>query len=138
MALSRQKFTFERLRRFELTKRNAREFLWDSDVTMRACRATTGKKAFIFKHVFLGKTLRITISSIHDCKFDDARTEARRLQTLIDTGSDYPCTTCFSQLPVGAGFSCSRLRSACFSCARRRFRFVLRITASLPVCSRPI
>ncbi|EAM9431481.1 DUF4102 domain-containing protein, partial [Salmonella enterica] len=88
MASSRQKFTFERLRRFELTEGKLQEFLWDSDVTMLACRATKGTKAFIFQSVFLGKTLRMTIGKISDWKIDDARTEARRLQMLIDTGVD--------------------------------------------------
>lgn len=88
MALARQKLTFERLRKFELTKGKSQEFLWDSDVTMLACRATKGTKAFIFQSVFLGKTLRMTIGKISDWKIDDARSEARRLQTLIDTGID--------------------------------------------------
>ncbi|MEG1120560.1 MAG: preprotein translocase, partial [Citrobacter sp.] len=59
MALARQKLTFERLRKFELTEGKSQEFLWDSDVTMLACRATKGTKAFIFQSVFLGKTLRM-------------------------------------------------------------------------------
>lgn len=88
MALARQKLTFERLRKFELTDGKSQEFLWDSDVTMLACRATRGTKAFIFQSVFLGKTLRMTIGKISDWKIDDARSEARRLQTLIDTGID--------------------------------------------------
>lgn len=88
MALARQKLTFERLRKFELTEGKSQEFLWDSDVTMLACRATKGTKAFIFQSVFLGKTLRMTIGKISDWKIDDARSEARRLQTLIDTGID--------------------------------------------------
>ena len=88
MALARQKLTFERLRKFELTDGKSQEFLWDSDVTMLACRATKGTKAFIFQSVFFGKTLRMTIGKISDWKIDDARSEARRLQTLIDTGID--------------------------------------------------
>lgn len=55
---------------------------------MLACRVTKGTKAFIFQSVFLGKTLRMTIGKISDWKIDDARSEARRLQTLIDTGID--------------------------------------------------
>ncbi|MDK9585727.1 tyrosine-type recombinase/integrase [Lelliottia wanjuensis] len=88
MALARQKFTFERLRKFELTEGKSQRFLWDTDVTMLACRATKGTKAFVFQSVFLGKTLRMTIGNINDWRIDDARTEARRLQTLIDTGID--------------------------------------------------
>lgn len=88
MAHARQKLTFERLRKFALSEGKSQEFLWDSDVTMLACRVTKGTKAFIFQSVFLGKTLRMTIGNINDWRIDDARTEARRLQMLIDTGSD--------------------------------------------------
>lgn len=88
MALSRQKFTFERLRRFTLPEGKNQTFLWDADVTTLACRATSGTKAFVFQSVYAGKTLRMTIGNVNDWKIDDARAEARRLQTLIDTGID--------------------------------------------------
>lgn len=88
MAISRQKLTFERLRKFELTEGRSQTFLWDTEVSTLACRATKGTKAFIFQSVFLGKTLRMTIGNINDWKIDDARNEARRLQTLVDTGTD--------------------------------------------------
>ncbi|AXC71211.1 integrase family protein [Salmonella enterica] len=88
MALSRQKLTFERIRRFTLPEGKKQTFLWDTDVTTLACRATSGAKAFVFQSVYAGKTLRMTIGSINDWKIDDARAEARRLQTLIDTGID--------------------------------------------------
>ncbi len=57
MALSRQKFTFERLRRFTLPEGKKQTFLWDADVTTLACRATSGAKAFVFQSVYAGKTL---------------------------------------------------------------------------------
>ncbi|WP_223878637.1 MULTISPECIES: tyrosine-type recombinase/integrase [Pectobacterium] len=88
MAISRQKLTFERTRKFSLPEGKSQAFLWDADVTTLACRATSGTKAFIFQSVFAGKTLRMTIGNINDWKIDDARAEARRLQTLIDTGID--------------------------------------------------
>lgn len=88
MASPRQKLTFERIRKFELPKGKAQAFLWDADVTSLACRVTIGAKAFIFQSVFAGKTLRMTIGNVNDWKIDEARTEARRLQTLIDTGMD--------------------------------------------------
>ncbi|WP_145586150.1 tyrosine-type recombinase/integrase [Yersinia kristensenii] len=88
MAISRQKLTFERLRKFELTEGKSQAFLWDTEVPALACRATKGTKAFIFQSVFLGKTLRMTIGNINVWKIDDARNEARRLQTLVDTGTD--------------------------------------------------
>lgn len=88
MTLSRQKLTFERIRKFSLPEGKTQEFFWDSDVTALACRVTKGTKAFIFQSVFAGKTLRMTIGNINDWKIDDARAEARRLQTHIDTGID--------------------------------------------------
>ncbi|HBL7007728.1 TPA: integrase family protein [Citrobacter koseri] len=88
MALSRQKLTFERIRKFSLPEGKTQVFLWDTDVTSLACRATSGAKAFVFQSVYAGKTLRMTIGNINDWKIDDARSEARRLQTLIDTGID--------------------------------------------------
>ncbi|HDS8779863.1 TPA: integrase family protein [Klebsiella michiganensis] len=88
MALPRQKLTFERIRKFALSEGKNQAFLWDADVTTLACRATRGTKAFVFQSVYAGKTLRMTIGNINDWKIDDARAEARRLQTLIDTGTD--------------------------------------------------
>ena len=88
MALSRQKLTFERIRRFTLPEGKNQVFLWDTDVTSLACRATRGAKAFVFQGLYAGKTLRMTIGNINDWRIDDARAEARRLQTLIDTGID--------------------------------------------------
>lgn len=88
MALPTQKLTFERIRKFALSEGKNQAFLWDADVTTLACRATRGTKAFVFQSVYAGKTLRMTIGNINDWKIDDARTEARRLQTLIDTGID--------------------------------------------------
>ena len=88
MALSRKKLTFERIRRFTLPEGKNQVFLWDTDVTSLACRATRGAKAFVFQSLYAGKTLRMTIGNINDWRIDDARAEARRLQTLIDTGID--------------------------------------------------
>lgn len=41
-----------------------------------------------FQSIFLRKTIRMTIGKIDDWRIDDARSEARRLQTLIDVGID--------------------------------------------------
>lgn len=88
MALSRQKLTFDRIRKFALAEGKNQAFLWDADVSTLACRVTRGTKAFVFQSVYAGKTLRMTIGNINDWRIDDARAEARRLQTLIDTGVD--------------------------------------------------
>lgn len=88
MASSRQKLTFERIRKFALPEGKTQAFLWDADVTTLACRVTSGAKAFVFQSVFVGKTLRMTIGNVNDWRIEEARAEARRLQTLIDTGID--------------------------------------------------
>lgn len=88
MASSRQKLTFERIRKFTLPEGKTQTFLWDADVTTLACRVTSGAKAFVFQSVYAGKTIRMTIGNVNDWRIDEARAEARRLQTLIDTGID--------------------------------------------------
>lgn len=87
-AMNRQKLTTGRIQNLILPEGKSQAFLWDSDVNTLACRVTKGTKAFIFQSVFLKKTIRITIGNISDWKIDNARAEARRLQTLIDTGID--------------------------------------------------
>lgn len=88
MTTIRQKLTVERIRKHSLPEGKTQAFLWDLDVTSLACRVTKGTKAYIFQSVFAGKTLRMTIGNINDWRIDEARVEARRLQTLIDTGLD--------------------------------------------------
>ncbi|TNI73169.1 tyrosine-type recombinase/integrase [Aeromonas media] len=88
MTTIRQKLTVERIRKHSLPEGRTQAFLWDLDVTSLACRVTKGTKAYIFQSVFAGKTLRMTIGNINDWRIDEARVEARRLQTLIDTGMD--------------------------------------------------
>ncbi|WP_048796115.1 MULTISPECIES: tyrosine-type recombinase/integrase [Serratia] len=88
MAQPRQKLTIERIRKFCLPEGKDQAFLWDADVSMLACRVTKGAKSFIFQSYFASKSIRITIGNINDWRIEDARTEARRLQTLIDTGID--------------------------------------------------
>ena len=86
--MSRQKLTTDRIRKFSLPDGKDQSFLWDSDVPMLACRVTKNMKCFIFQGIFLRKTIRMTIGKVNDWRIDDARSEARRLQTLIDTGID--------------------------------------------------
>ena len=88
MPITRQKLTVERIRKHSLPGGKTQAFLWDSDVTSLACRVTKGTKAYTFQSVFAGKTLRMTIGNINDWRIDEARVEARRLQTLIDMGID--------------------------------------------------
>ncbi len=67
----------------------AQAFLWDTEAPGLALRATPGEsRAYIFQSKLHGKALRVTIGDVRAWNLDAARTEARRLQTLLDAGTD--------------------------------------------------
>ena len=86
--MPRIKLTAGRIRDFDRPTDKAQAFLWDTEVPGLAVRATAGAKAYIFQGKLTGKDLRVTIGDVRAWSLDDARTEARRLQTLIDQGTD--------------------------------------------------
>ncbi len=86
--MQRERLTPERIRRFTLPEGSAQAFLWDTEAPRLAVRATAGAKAFIFEAKLDRRTLRVTIGDVRAWNLDDARAEARRLQTLVDQGID--------------------------------------------------
>ncbi len=67
----------------------AQTFIWDAGTPGLALRITlAGGKAYIFESRFNSKTVRMTIGDIKAWSLSDAQAEARRLQTLIDAGTD--------------------------------------------------
>lgn len=87
--MQRQRLTLPRINAFTCATGKGQDFLWDSDVPRLAARATeAGAKSFIFGGKLAGKSIRLTIGSVGDWLIDDARAEARRLQTLVDQGID--------------------------------------------------
>lgn len=86
--MARQKLTIDRIKKYALSPGKRQDFIWDSEVPALACRVTKGAKAFIFQSMYVGKYIRMTIGSVQDWHVEDARAEARRLQTLIDRGLD--------------------------------------------------
>lgn len=86
--MARVKLTLARIRAAELPAGKKQHFLWDVDAPQLAVRVTAGAKAFVFQSLFAGKTLRLTIGDCNDWQLEAARNEARRLQTLIDSGTD--------------------------------------------------
>jgi integrase len=87
--MQRQRLTLPRINAFTCAAGKGQDFLWDSDVPRLAVRATeAGAKSFIFGGKLTGKSIRLTIGSVGDWLIDDARAEARRLQTLVDQGID--------------------------------------------------
>lgn len=67
----------------------AQTFIWDAGTPGLALRITqAGGKAYIFESRFNGKTVRMTIGDVKAWSLSGAQSEARRLQTLIDEGTD--------------------------------------------------
>ncbi len=86
--MQRERLTPERIRRFTCADGTAQSFLWDTEAPRLAVRATAGAKSFIFESKLDRRTVRVTIGDVRAWNLDEARTEARRLQTEIDQGND--------------------------------------------------
>lgn len=86
--MQRERLTPERIRRFSCPADTKQAFLWDTDAPRLAVRATVGAKSFVFEAKLNRQTVRVTIGDVKAWNLDDARAEARRLQTLIDQGID--------------------------------------------------
>lgn len=86
--MARTKLTAGRIRDFACPAGKAQAFLWDSEAPGLAVRATAGASAFVFQGKLNNKDFRMTIGDVRAWGIDDARTEARRLQTLVDQGTD--------------------------------------------------
>jgi integrase len=85
--MPKARLTPERIRTFATDKPQA--FLWDATTPGLAVRATAaGSKSFVFQGKLHGQAIRITIGDVRAWNLDRARTEARRLQTLLDQGID--------------------------------------------------
>ena len=87
--MAKARLTAGRIRDFECAPGKAQDFLRDTDTQGLGIRATKGAKAFIFQSKLKdGSTIRRTIGDVRAWNLDDAKEEARRLQTLIDKGTD--------------------------------------------------
>ena len=86
--MQRERLTPDQIRRFNLPPDARQAFLWDTEAPRLAVRATAGAKSFVFESKLNRRTIRVTIGDVRAWNLDDARTEARRLQTLVDQGTD--------------------------------------------------
>ena len=86
--MQRERLTPDRIRRFTCPKDKSQTFLWDTEAPRLAVRATAGAKSFVFESKLNRRTLRVTIGDVRAWNIDDARAEARRLQTIVDQGID--------------------------------------------------
>ncbi|MCH6584880.1 MAG: DUF4102 domain-containing protein, partial [Proteobacteria bacterium] len=83
------KLTAGRIADFQCPKDKLQVFLWCSDPAGLAIRATINKaKSYIFQAKIKGKSMRVTIGDVKAWSIEGAKTEARRLQVLIDGGFD--------------------------------------------------
>lgn len=87
--MARVKLTAGRVRDFALAPGQRQSFLWDSLAPGLAVRASAQAKAYIFQgRLEDGTTVRLKIGDVQAWDIEQARAEARRMQTLIDKGLD--------------------------------------------------
>lgn len=89
--MARAKLTAGRIRDFEYvpTPKQLQQFLRDTETPGLAVRVTAGTKAFIFQSRLKdGTTIRRTIGDVRTWSLEEARLESRKLQILIDQGTD--------------------------------------------------
>lgn len=86
--MQRERITLGRIANFNCPDGKKQAFLWDTEAPRLAVRATSGAKSFIFETKLNRQTIRRTIGDVRNWTIEAAREEARRLQTLIDKGTD--------------------------------------------------
>ena len=86
--MARVNLTAGRVRDFSAPEGKTLAFLWDSAAPGFGLRATAGAVAYIFQGRLANKVIRLTIGDVRAWTLDAARNESRRLQTLIDQGTD--------------------------------------------------
>ena len=81
--------TAGRITKLQCPKDKTRIYLWCEEVKGFGVIATAaGAKSYIFQAKVKGKSMRLTIGDVGVWGIAKARAEARRLQTVIDTGND--------------------------------------------------
>lgn len=86
---SRIRLTLDRIRKLSPPEGKQAVYVFDDDPKQLCVRVTpAGAKSFVFAGKLNKLPLRVTIGDVKVWNLDDARTEARRLQALIDQGID--------------------------------------------------
>jgi integrase len=90
MSENKVPFTAGRVSKFACEAGKAASFLWDTESTGLGLKAASGgsKNYVLQSRLETGATLRLTIGSTKTWTLSAARDEARRLQTMIDQGTD--------------------------------------------------
>lgn len=88
-AADKVQLTTGRITNLQCAGDKKRVYLWDSETKGFGVIATdTGGKSFILQTKLNSQSLRITIGKVSAWSIPEARAEARRLQVLIDQGTD--------------------------------------------------
>jgi len=86
---NRTHFTPERIRKAKCPQGRQQLLVWDDDPRSLGLRVTvSGAKSYVFEFRLHGRNGRTTIGSIEAWDIAAARAEARRLQVLVDSGTD--------------------------------------------------
>jgi len=86
--LNRVRLTAGRVADFTCPANKAQAFLWDTETPTLALRVTpTGRKTYVFEARLNGSTIRINIGTLA-ATIEQARTKARELAVLVDSGID--------------------------------------------------
>ena len=89
MKTDRIHLTLERIRKISAPEGKQAIHVFDDDPKQLAVRITpAGAKSFVYSGKLNGIRIRCTIGSVDAWTLEDARAEARRLQTLVDKGED--------------------------------------------------
>lgn len=87
--MAKVNFTSARVEAFRCPPDKVQVFIWDSRSPGLGLRATqAGAKSYIFQAKIHGQTVRLTIGDPRSWSIDKVQEEARRLQTLVDSGID--------------------------------------------------
>lgn len=83
------RLTAARIADFQCPEDKTRVYLWcDANKGLGILATASGSKSYIFQAKVNGKSMRVTIGDVGTWSIAKAQAEARRLQTLIDTGND--------------------------------------------------
>ncbi len=87
--MAKVNFTSARVEGFRCPSDKSQAFIWDSRSPGLGLRATpAGARSYIFQSKIHGQTVRVTIGDPRSWSIEKAQEEARRLQTLVDSGVD--------------------------------------------------
>jgi integrase len=86
--MQRERLTLPGIAAFTCPPEKQQAFFWDIIAPRLAVRVTATSKSFVFEGKLNRQTIRRTIGDVKNWNIQEARAEARRLQTLLDQGTD--------------------------------------------------